>query len=112
MTKARSVFQLIQYVEQGKRETHVQNTQHDTHFHLERVGEDENVVGSVPGRIDSKGVPVVRLNTFDDVADLEVGRPAELGFGVVERKGENIVVHETSVHGKDLEKKVMSEGKG
>jgi hypothetical protein len=83
----------------GWRGTYVEDTKNDTHLHLQRVGEDEGVVGSVPGWVDTEGVAVDRLDTLDDVADLEVGGPSELRLGEDEREGEDVVVHETGVHG-------------
>lgn len=56
----------------------------DTHLHLERVGEDEGVVGAVPGGVDAERVAERGLDAFDEVALLEVGGPVELRLGEVE----------------------------
>jgi len=39
-----------------EKRTHVDNSEDDTHLHLVRVGEDESVVRSVPGRVESERV--------------------------------------------------------
>lgn len=82
--------------------THVDDSEDDTHLHLERVGEDERVVDGVPGRVDTEGVAERSRNALDDFADGGDGRPAELGLGEVEREGEDVVVDESGVDGEDL----------
>ena len=78
------------------------NSQDDTHLHLERVGEDESVVDGVPRWVDAEGVAGRGLDTLDDFADGGDRRPAELGLGEVEREGEDVVVDEAGVDGEDL----------
>lgn len=75
------------------------DTHNDTHLHLERVGEDERVVGAVPRRVDSERVPVRGLDALDNVAGGKVGRPAELRLGEVQREREDVVVDEAGEDG-------------
>ena len=78
------------------------DTNDNRHLHLQRVGEDQSVLGSVPRRIDTEGVPSGGLDAFDNGALLKVGGPAELRLGESEREGEDIVVHESGEDGEEL----------
>jgi hypothetical protein len=86
--------------EEKEEKTNVNDTHNDGHLHLERVGKDEDVVGSVPSRVNTEEVPRSGLNRLD--GSVVVRRPAPLGGTEVEREGEDVVVDETGVNGEEL----------
>lgn len=91
----------VEVVEQAEDETksHLDDTKDDGHLHLVRVGEDEEVVGSVPGDIDTDGVGVVvELALGDGRADLD---PIETTLEDLHTLGEDVVVDEASVNRED-----------
>jgi len=78
--------------------THVNDTDDDRHLHLERIGKDERVVGTVPIGIDTKGVDFAIGDSSDRA--LPVIWPIEPVGKDVQRLGEDIVVDKSSEDGK------------
>jgi len=79
----------------------VDNSEDDTHLHLVRVGEDESVVGSMPGGVESEGVGSM-LNRGDGSVGV---RPFPSGLEESHRLGEDIVVDESGEHREDSHEK-------
>lgn len=79
------------------------NTHYDRHFHLQGIGEDENVVGTVPFRIESHEVGSSSRESFDRSRS-EIGRPFPARRENAKREGENIVVEETGVNREETHK--------
>ena len=75
----------------------MQDTEHDRHLHLERVGKDERVVGAVPARVEAEPVPRVGLDRFRRAR--HVLGPPPLRRSEVERERKDVVVDETGVDG-------------
>ena len=88
--------------------TDVKNTENDTHFHLERIRKDESVVGSVPGGVDTERVVNTGSDRLDDLSFAKDGGESELRRGDSEREGEDIVVHQSGVHGEELQTPVST----
>jgi hypothetical protein len=59
--------------------THVYDTEDDRHLHLERVGKDEGIVGSVPVRVDTEWINLsigdTRNRTFPIFRPIETVGP-------------------------------------
>jgi hypothetical protein len=74
--------------------TYVYDTEDDRHLHLERVGKDEGIIGSVPVWVDTERINLsigdTRNRTFP------IFRPIETVGPDVQRLGKDIVVNETS----------------
>jgi hypothetical protein len=84
-------------------ETYVNNTYHNRHLHLVRVSEHEGVVGSMPRRVQSKGVCVaIRDCNYRGSIAIREGPP---GVPDMECFRENVVIHEPSVNRKDAHQK-------
>ena len=72
------------------------DTKNNGHFHLVRIGEHECVHSSVPTRVQAKWVPMTVIYGHGSIAVRE-GPPR---MPDMERFGEDVVVHEASIHGK------------
>ena len=72
------------------------DTEDDRHLHLERIGEDESIICSVPVWVDTEGVDLAVGNTRNRT--FPIFRPVETVGKEVQRLGEDIIVDETSVH--------------
>jgi hypothetical protein len=77
----------------------VNDTDNDRHLHLERVGKDESIVGSIPVWINTEGVDMTIVDGRD--RPLSVLGPIETVRPDVERFGKDIIVDET---GEDRER--------
>jgi hypothetical protein len=82
------------------RATNVNDAHHNRHLHLKRDGKDEDVVGTVPSRVDTEEVPRSCLERLN--GSVVVSWPAPLRRTEVEREGEDVVVDETGVDGEEL----------
>lgn len=77
------------------------NSQNDAHLHLQRIGEDQRVVRSMPSWINTERIVRRGSDSFNDVSGVEVSRPFVVRRSKIERKREDVVVDQTGVHGKD-----------
>ena len=77
-------------------------SENNTHFHLERIGKDERIVGSMPSGVDTERIMNTGRDRFDHFSIAEDGRESELGRCDSKGEGEDIVVHQSGVHGEEL----------
>lgn len=78
--------------------THVDDTHDDGHFHLVRVGKDQRIIRAMPVGVETEWVDFASGLRSDQ--SFIVG-PLPAGLPNVERFGENVIVHEPSVDGKE-----------
>lgn len=79
------------------------NTKHDRHLHLVRVGEDERVFRSVPRRVQSKRIRVPIRHSDDRLVTMSL-RNVPAGMEQVKALGEDIIVDEAGVDGESPHK--------